>query len=326
MHTLSPEQAALVGGQLAREHDTDALRHALVCRLFADGHNIFGHGVWWYGVPSKSGLGAFPLLAPLTVARLRVEGRGDIADALAALLRNASVDCDARLSVEEKDGDSIDVYWQILDRMRASGQGENAKRALSGRLIGLHSWLTGRLCADGHRTLEQAVIDTFSRLTNQESSETKPSPPAAPETREPPECCTVGEALARVQPADVLTHATVAALRAEAHDVTAGIVMQLWIADVVGPVAEPRAIVDAFVARAHAEKREELANTIDALLRDAPIDRKLDSILVDWQREVESPLLDSGPLAAALASSLRRHKKDALADSVVALMAAPALH
>jgi hypothetical protein len=323
MHTLPPEQAALVGAQLAREHSTDAVRHALVCRLFADGRNVCGHGVWWYGVPSNSAEGTFPLLAPLTVARLRVEGHSDVAATLAALLGAESVECDPRMSMEEKE-DSLPSWVKFRDMMLAAGRGEELKRGISGRIIELACAIMGRLRANGHHALEEAVWTVIYKDRN--PGPEKDLIPNHDQDREPPEFCTVGEALARTHPADVLTHATVAALRAEGHDVTAGIIMQIWVKEVVGPVAEPRAILDAFVARARAEGREELATAIDALLREAPIDRKLDAILADWQREVESPLLESGPLAAALASSLRRHKKDALADSVVALVGSPALH
>lgn len=331
------ERADLVklGADLASVHDTDDLTYALRVRLHADGLGFFANCIMQAGLHEAEGSAVHPgLIAPALLARLRIDGRGDLADAISALLSPAFVDCDPRFQISEGD-EWIVERDELIARLRADGWGERATSVATGELSGLRNNLVARLRLDGHGELADAIDEAswaFERHARGEQARPKQPPvttdkheaSAKDKTAPPPE-----EVLGRAHRANVLACAALMRLRAEGRDILAGSIMAQWLDAVVGPIADPARLATALLPRLRAEDRGEIADTIEPLLRDAPIARDPGELLRIWLSEVEGPLIDAGPLAAVLVARLRweKHeglpggeKRGALADTLVELL------
>jgi hypothetical protein len=260
------------------------------------------------------------LLAPVLHARLRFEGRVGVADALASSLQAASIDCDPALRLPDEDDDSLADRNEVVARLRTEGWGERASRVSSMTLIGLQCDLVQRLAADGQRELADAIdlrcAEVEARGRERESARSSVSTAARSLPPEVAACADVGDDLARIHGAEILACATRDRLCADGRAVFAGMMMVNWVRDFAGPVAAPKALAAAFVARLRAEDRDELADEIEVLLADAEVDRDVAAIRAQWLKEVAGAVLDAGPLGAALVAALRREKPEGVADAV----------
>src|SRR5262245_4574801 len=91
--------------ELARAHDTETLIFALRCRLSHDGHNGLSSLIMHAeDHETKRSACASVSVAQVLTARLRAEGRGEVADALASLLGEACIDLDSTLHLPQGDG------------------------------------------------------------------------------------------------------------------------------------------------------------------------------------------------------------------------------
>jgi hypothetical protein len=286
--------------ELARLRASDVLLHELVLRLDADGRDGAAMDVRHLKKLGERLYVPLHRIAPLLVARLRIEGRGDSADALAALFARASIDCDPRLRLE--------------DAVAPIERGRKAA-AVSTRLLVLRRSLTAALRRDGHAAQANAVDRAWR------DREARPSlmrwldmpgrnPPSCdlPVSHVPPPFVAAGDALASRYPSDVLVHAAIMRLRADRRELVAGLLMFYWLDNSVGPIADTRRIAEALVAQLRAEEREALADTIESLLRDAPIGRDPEPLVALWLQQLASPMFAARPLAAPILDALGPHE------------------
>jgi hypothetical protein len=153
----------------------------------------------------------------------------------------------------------------------------------------------------------------------------RPSPPLLLTRTTPPKLAAywaLTQALGRTHPADVLAYALVARLRAEGREVLAGSIMMLWARYLVGPLVDPGPLAAELDAQLRTEGRGALADTIASVLRGASIGRDPCEIMALWLNELAGPMVDTGPLAAALVAALRKEKHEELAIAVAALLSA----
>jgi hypothetical protein len=112
--------------------------------------------------------------------------------------------------------------------------------------------------------------------------------------------------------------------------------MMGWLEGIAGPLVDPRALLDALLGRLRAlpvhmtwgrelytDPEPELADKIEALFDDAPIDRDPHEIMRVWEEEVTGPSVKADSLAAALVHALRLPWHEAyphLAGAVLTLL------
>ncbi|WP_437603658.1 hypothetical protein WMF28_18935 [Sorangium sp. So ce590] len=87
-------------------------------------------------------------------------------------------------------------------------------------------------------------------------------------------------------------------------------------------MVDPAQLAAELLAELRAHGRGALADTLTSLLRDASIDRDPCEIMARWLEELAGPMIDSGPLAAALVAALRNEKRGELADRVEPVLSA----
>lgn len=328
----STERAALVtlGDELARAHASDVLSHALTARLSLDRREGLPELVRQSERHEASGpicdAGRF---ATALVGKLRVDGQGELADAIVSLLGGGPVDADPMLWLDEVQG-KIATRRHEAATLRAHGRHELASLVENTLSLDLRVALRERLCADGHHELADAIARAIHAHEERERREAEtPSPaqpPAAARKHEPPSdgaaLRALADSLGRTHPADVLACALVTRLRVEGRDALAGSIMMFWARDVAGPIVDPARLAADLCAQLRAEGRGELADTIASLLRGAAIGRDPGEIMAAWLNELAGPIVAPGPLAAALVSVLRRQRQDRLADGIQALLSA----
>ncbi|WP_437600548.1 hypothetical protein WMF28_03125 [Sorangium sp. So ce590] len=330
------ERAALValGDELARSHAAHLLSQALQGRLSLDRREALPGLVRQSERHEASGpicdAGRF---STALVGKLRVDGQGELADAIVSLLGGGPVDADPMLWLDEVQG-KIATRRHEAATLRAHGRHELASLVENSLSLDLRVALRERLCADGHHELADAIARAIHAHEERERREAEtPSParpPAATRKHEPPPdgaalralADTLADTLGRSYPADVLACALVTRLRAEGRDTLAGSIMMFWARDVAGPIVDPARLAADLCTQLRAEGRGELADTLASLLRGAAIGRDPGEILAAWLDELAGPIVAPGPLAAALVSVLRRQRQDRLADGIQALLSA----
>lgn len=325
------ENAALIlrAGELARAHDADVLLTALVVRLDLDGFHTLGRLISKSAEAEARGPSARAVFFAIAlIGRLRIEGRGELADAVVAALSGRS-DVDPVLWLNEAHA-LIHMGREVAARQRAQGLLRPAEDVEANAWTYLRSVLVRRLEADGREELARAVSAASRAVERQERVEQAPT--QAPQAqhhvaavpREPRPVRDAQQALidsvARADPADVLAHAAVTRLRAERRDILAASIMMFWTREIAGPMVDPGQIAAELLARLRSQGHGELADTIAQLLRGAAIDRDPCEIMARWLRELARPMVDAAPLAAALVAALRNERHEALADRVEALL------
>ncbi|WP_437965093.1 hypothetical protein WMF04_36345 [Sorangium sp. So ce260] len=326
----SAEHTALatLGDELARTHVWHVLSHALQVRLSLDKRE---------GLPglvrhSERHETTGPIcdagrIAAALVGKLRVDGRGEIADAIVSLLSGGPLDADPMLWLNEVQG-KIAMRREAAAAHRAHGHHEMARLVENTLSLDLRVALRERLCADGRHDLAEAISKATYADEQRERHETRapaPAQPPVPATKyePPPDIAArwaLADSLGRTHPAGVLAYALVTKLRSEGRDVLAGSLMMFWARGIAGPIVDPARLAADLVAQLRAEERGDLADTIASLLRGAVIDRDPCDIMAVWLNELAGPIVAPEPLAAALVSVLRRQQHDKLADGVEALV------
>jgi hypothetical protein len=318
--TESTERATLVarGEELARAYDTDSLIWALRVRLNADGQDDFSNLIMKGEQHEAEGVTApMDVTAQALIARLRVDGRGKLADAVASLLTEASIDCDPKIRLPEGDG-WIAEKNMLVAKMRALGYEKEAERYVSSELFHLRNALEKRLCLDGHRELAEAIEKAwwaFEHRLRRAQGWREPPPRVAQRGELSPDfkaLIALGEELKQRYSADVLAYAVLKRLRAEGRESLAGTIMVDWLEEIIGPIADPAQLAAAVIPRLRAEGRGEVADAVASLLDGAAIARDPDELKALWQKEVAGPLIDAGPLGAALMARLRWEKHAAV--------------
>ncbi|KYF69531.1 hypothetical protein [Sorangium cellulosum] len=328
----STERTALValGSELARSHAWDVLIHALQVRLSLDKREglpeLLRHSERQEATGPICDAGR---LAAAFVGKLRVDGRGALADAMLSLLGGGPIDADPVLWLDEVRG-KIATRSEEAATLRAHGRHEIARMVEDTLSLDLRVALRERLCADGRHDLADAVSRAiFAHEARERLGAGTPAPaqPPVPATHDEPAPdvaarWALADTLGRTHPADVLACALVTRLRAEGRDVLAGSIMMIWARGVAGPIVDPARLAADLVAQLRAEGRGELADAIASLVRGAAIDRDPCEIMAVWLNELAGPIVAPGPLAAALVSVLRRQRRDRLAEGVDGLMSA----
>ncbi|WP_437574556.1 hypothetical protein [Sorangium sp. So ce887] len=330
MPTESTERATVVavGDELAGTHVWHVLSHALQVRLSLDEREglpgLIRHSERQETTGPICDSGRF---ATALVGKLRVDRRGELADAIVSLLGGGPIDADPMPWLNEVQG-KIAIRSQTAAAHRACGHHEMASLVENTLSLDLRVALRERLCADGRRDLADAISRATYAYEEQERCETgapAPAQPPVPATKyePPPDVAArwaLADALGRTHPAGVLAYALVTKLRSEGRDVLAGSLMMFWARGIAGPIVDPARLAADLVAQLRVEGRGELADTIALLLRGAVIDRDPCDIMAVWMNELAGPIVAPEPLAAALVSVLRRQQHDKLADGVEALM------
>jgi hypothetical protein len=303
------EPAALsAAAAVARAPNDWVLRRALVERCHQEGRPILGSAInlnW--GVPSsETSLGGWAYhLAGALVARLRADGAAELAGEVASLIEGEGFPLIF--------GDVVDVE-DVKDWAQPS--------------LHLPKPLRKRLELDAHHGL----VVAFDELIEKHRRSYVPPPPSWPPFPPPPRMSWRGETseeraltdqLAAAYDSRSLFIAILARLHGEGEDVVVGLLMLGWTFGVAGPIVNPRDLVNALVLRyrvpppqqAHEgwpeyEINPELAQEIADLFDKAPIDRYPNEILDVWTREIAGPLIQAGPLAAALVEELRCSRRE----------------
>lgn len=323
----STEHAAVIlrGGELARAHDPHVLLSALVARLDLDGFHTLGRLISRSAEAEARGPSARAVFFAIAlIGRLRIEGRGELADAVVTSLSGRS-DVDPVLWLNEAHA-LIGMGREVAARGRAQGLLRPADDVDANAWTYLRSLLVRRLEADGREELARAVSAASRAFERRERVEQAPQAQhgVAAVPREPRPVHGAQRALidsvARADTADVLAHAAVTRLRAEGRDTLAASIMMFWAREIAGPMVDPGQIAAELLARLRAQGHGELADTVAQLLRGAAIDRDPCEIMALWLHELARPMVDAAPLAAALVAALRNERHEALADGVEALL------
>jgi hypothetical protein len=326
--TESLERRALVtlGDELARAHSARTLSHALKVRLGLDRRG--GLATLLRASEEREDDGPFTesgRFAAALVGRLRLDGRAELADALMSLLTNGPIDCDPMLWLNEIQA-KVAQRSKAAAELRARGHPESARLIESTLSMELRIGLIGRLRAEGRHDLADAISAAADAFEDQERREgATPLPPRVPasEHAPPPELAALralGGELGQTHAADVLAYALVTRLRDERREALAGTLMMFWARDVAGPIADPARLAADLIAQLHTEGRGELADTIASLLRGAAIDGDPCDVMAVWLQALAGPVVDPGPIAAALVAALRKQHHGALADAVEVLL------
>ncbi|WP_437297359.1 hypothetical protein [Sorangium sp. So ce426] len=259
------------------------------------------------------------------IGRLRIEGRGQLADTVVAALSGRSPDVDPVLWLNEAHA-LIAMDRDVAARGGAQGLARPADDVDANAWTYLRSLLVRRLEADGREELARAVSETSRAVERQERVEQAPQAQhrVAAVAREPHPAHAAQRApvdgVVRADTADVLAHAAVTRLRTEGRDILAGSIMMFWAREVAGPMVDPGQIAAELLARLRDRGHGELADTIAQLLRGAAIDRDPCEIMALWLHELARPMVDAAPLAVALVAALRNERHEALADGIDALL------
>ncbi|KYF57418.1 hypothetical protein BE08_43450 [Sorangium cellulosum] len=327
----STELTALMprSDELARAHDADVLLAALSRRLDRAGFHTLGRLISGSAEAEARGPSARAVFFAIAlVGRLRVEGRGGLADAVVALLSGRSPDVDPVLWLNEAHA-LIAMGRELAAQARAQGLHARATDIDAYAWTYLRSLLVQRLDADGREELARAVNAASRAAERQARAEEAPpvQPRIAAAPREPrPELAAqraLVDSVAGAHAADVLAHAAVARLRAEGRDTLAASLMMFWAREVAGPMVDPGQVAAELLARLRAQGHVEIAEVIAQLLSGAAIERDPCEIMALWLNELARPMIDAASLAVALVAALRDERREALADAVEALLLPP---
>jgi hypothetical protein len=310
-----------LGDDLASAHDEIVLGEALKVRLVLDGRKGLATLIMAAERERDSPFTDSGRFSAALVGRLRVEARGELADAIVALLSGGPIDCDPLLWLNE-------VHAKIARRraaaahLRAHAHSAHADLIESTLSVDLRVALLERLRADGLGELAEAISSSAYEL---DAPQHRPGPPpserhaTADSKTPPPELAThttPGRALGHDHPADLLAFALVRRLRAVGREVFAGVIMTLWARDVAGPIVDPEWLATLLLEQLRKEGRRALADTIASHLRGTSIARDPSEMMALWLQELAGPIVDAGPLAAALVSALRKERHGELAERV----------
>ncbi|WP_437581303.1 hypothetical protein [Sorangium sp. So ce887] len=323
---------AVLGYELARKYDDRILIGALSKRLALDGRDSLqafilrsvereSAGPWTRAV----------FFAQALIGRLRIEDRGDLADALVSLLSGESPEIDPVLWLNETHA-FIATNRKLVEAYRARGLAARADEIADRMWVHFRVPLIQRLRADGAKDLAQTISTTCYAIEHPAWKEEPPKrepqgkdPRSLAACREPPPeiaaLLSMIDALVHAHPADVLAYAAVARIRDEGREPLAASIMMFWAREMAGPLVDPAQLARELVDELRACGHDEPADSISALVSSASIGRDPCEIMALWLHELAGPMVDPRPLGVTLVAALRNERFEEIASRVEALLA-----